>query len=644
MGYRGEDLDLRTPQTWSATAADLAGGHDPRARGSYAGRNEPIWVDETVLACCNHAYDVALLNRAGEVRLEHLLHALTRIDAAADALEARGVRVNALRRDTAAVIANDIPIALPNGKGTPRRSEQLEDVLRLAAREGARRNGPASIDDLLHVLLDVEPGLPGLLLLTRNSVRSGPYAEAPRPAFQPEPVDLRARAPAGGYYFNEPSRPLRADYLGTPTDSIQNSRLDALEQMVRAIGSDLALERKAFSTMLQDVQREVLAQRDETGRVSSGLQDRLQSVDTLIERRLGEFSRPWLQMNDRLQGLEHVVSNVRSGGSIDLGPVAERLSALERAIQNIKPSATADLAPVSDQIAYLERAVQSSASDASQRVSALADKIASFEAVLAGRAVTGDVKLDFAPLAQRLDMIEEAVLSREAATREIADQLRRQEDILAADRATFKEESERVIAEVGRITGLIDRESEETASAVLGSLTARLEGLAGVIESRHSDTAQALASNAASIAQLIERLGAAEQSALEGEHRVKELLRQYYQELAEVHDALKKINTNQHTIAGSLDQWRQDTSSTLSIMGSRMEIVEREATKPVPMIEALSATVDRMHKVTVERYYRRNRFWYWLFGTDDWVAASWPDQATRIADDARLQRPAPSRA
>jgi hypothetical protein len=42
-----------------------------------------------------------------------------------------------------------------------------------------------------------------------------------------------------------------------------------------------------------------------------------------------------------------------------------------------------------------------------------------------------------------------------------------------------------------------------------------------------------------------------------------------------------------------------------------------------------------MHRVTIERYFRRNRFWYWLFGTDDWVAASWPSQSHRIAEELK---------
>lgn len=622
MGYRGEDLDLRTPQTWSATAADLAGGGDLRGRpGAYGlNRNGPILVDEIVLACCNHAYDVALLNRAGEVRLEHMLHALTRIDAAAEALEARGVRVAALRRDTATVIASEIPIGMPNGKGTPRRSESFEEVLRLAAAHASRRNSPAGVDDVLHIIMDVEPGLPGLALIARNMARPASFNEPPlRTAYEPRAAEfqepVRPRMPAGTYYVNEPARAPRSEFYGSATDNVQNTRLDALEQMVRALGNDLAGERKGFSNLLQDIQREVSAQREDAGRLGGGLHERLQGVDSIIERRLGEFSRPWLQMNDRLQGLEHAMLNVRPSAATDLGPIGERL-------------------------ATLESAVQSSLAESTRQAQSLVDKVKSLETALAARPAVIDGKIDLAPLSHRLDMIEEAVLSREAATREISDRLRGQEDVLAADRATVRESHNKLLSELKTMAGLIDRESDETAAAVLDSLTARLEGLAGVIEGRHSETAQALASNAATIAQLIERLASTEIASREYTKRVAELQQNYAQELTEVHDALMKLNTNQHTLAGSIDHWRQDTASTMSIIGSRMETVERESAKPVALLESMGQTMDRMHKVTVERYYRRNRFWYWLFGADDWIASSWPAQASRIADDARLAKPA----
>ena len=148
MAYRGEDLDLRTPQTWVAAPAELSVSSELPVqqsgnRGGY--RSGPILVDETVLACCNYAYDVALANRSADVRVEHLLNAMSRIEAAAVALEGRGVRVAALRRETAAIIASEIPTAASNGSPSPHRSDELADVLRAASTVAARRNAAAAL-------------------------------------------------------------------------------------------------------------------------------------------------------------------------------------------------------------------------------------------------------------------------------------------------------------------------------------------------------------------------------------------------------------------------------------------------------------------------------------------------------------------
>ena len=55
---------------WGAISP--AGSGEPAANGTHgrtgAARSLPIWVDGTVLACCNHAYEIAGAHRAGEVR------------------------------------------------------------------------------------------------------------------------------------------------------------------------------------------------------------------------------------------------------------------------------------------------------------------------------------------------------------------------------------------------------------------------------------------------------------------------------------------------------------------------------------------------------------------------------------------------
>src|SRR5262245_11870180 len=133
MAYRGDDLDLRTQQGWSSSSRDAGAGEQPnwwtRSTIYKGGRSDPLWVDDNVMACCNHAYDLALAHRAPEVRLEHLINALTLNEAAAQVLEARGLSVAALRRDSGAAIANDIPAAT-RGKTQPRRSWALHEMLR----------------------------------------------------------------------------------------------------------------------------------------------------------------------------------------------------------------------------------------------------------------------------------------------------------------------------------------------------------------------------------------------------------------------------------------------------------------------------------------------------------------------------------
>lgn len=614
MAYRGEDLDLRTPRTWSASPADLAGWsqsetglNGPRSRGAYAaGRTGPIWVDETVLACVNHAFDVALAHRSGEVRLEHLLHALTRIDAAAEVLEARGVRVAALRRESATVIASELPVGLTNGKSTPRRSEELEHVLRASAGLGARRGVPAGIDELLHLILEVEPDLPGLVLLSRISARPAPVVQESlytRPVYVPEPryQEPERPRPAPVYYQDPapqpqpPPRPQRTEFGGTATDNIQNSRLDALEQMMRALSGDLSNERKVFTNTLQDMQRELLAQRDDASRMGGGLHDRLQSV-----------------MSDRFLNLEQAVANVATG----------------------RQGAAVDLVPLLDRIATLERAV-----------AAGLDRLNEAVLALDGRPLS-DVTVDFTPLTNRLDIIEEAVLSKDSDEgADIVARLRRLEDGLGVERtrateaasdlsqSLTRQKSEFAVSVLQPLMDALERQKSETVN--FQPLIQRVDQLQATIENRQAEAGQGLRL-------LSERMAGAERLVTEYAAKTTETQTANAGELAEVHDALMKLNSNQHTLAGSIDQWRAEGKQTVAglttqidTFGSRFASMESEVGRPMAMLDALTASVDKMHKVTVERYHRRNRFWYWLFGSDDWVAASWPSQAHRVTEELR---------
>jgi Clp amino terminal domain, pathogenicity island component len=618
MGYRGEDLDLRTPQTWSATPADLAGAGEfanPQ-NGPRGYRSGPIWVDETVLACSNHAFDVALAHRAGEVRLEHLLHALSRIDAAAEALEARGVRVAALRRDSATIIASDIPVGLPNGKGVPRRSEEFAQALRLAAASAARRNAPAGIEDLLNVLFDQRADFAASGLLQRNMARpvvretaveplpplTRYTAEPPRyqqaplqiesrpikpePRYMPEPPRYVPEAPR---YMPEPPRTVRTEYAATPVDTMQNNRIEALEQLVRNLSSDLASERQVVSGMLKDLSRETQAQRDDQGRMHSGLYDRLDTiergvtdpgrgappVESLLERlqtieggleaRLNDMSRSWAVLSDRLQTLEHAVRDASDDTSIS-NEIVERIS---RAI-------------------------------------------------------------DLKPIANRLDIIEEALLSHvPGGDGGVTDRLKSLEGEIARALASNT-------ASTGRMESLLagfERQRGDLAGQIAGPMIERFTALTSTNQNQQAAQYTAMSTAVSKMADrvdAVERAVAAEIETSAAKHQA------YTKDLGEVHDALMKLNQNQHTLAGSIDQWRTEATGDLSAISNRLGSLNRDSEGPMQAINGLTAQMDNMSKTIIERNHRRHRLWYWLFGTDDWIGTSWPSQVASV--EAERQR------
>ena len=194
MAYKGNDLDLR-PARQSAPAREAPGASEraANAAGARPASADPIPVDDTVLACCNCAYDVARFHGSEDVRLEHLLHALTRVGAAAEVLAELGIRVDTLRRETAVAIAAEMPAGALADHGTPHASVAFQDVLRRAADQAAKRSAPAGLPDLLRTVLGGGPGSPAATLLMRAAAdpqRLERWRDAP---LAPRSILLRRR-------------------------------------------------------------------------------------------------------------------------------------------------------------------------------------------------------------------------------------------------------------------------------------------------------------------------------------------------------------------------------------------------------------------------------------------------------------------
>ncbi|MBL8566212.1 MAG: hypothetical protein JNM89_10895 [Hyphomicrobiaceae bacterium] len=670
MGYRGQDLDVRTPQTWRAQPADLVGGkpvNGPRTRSYPVGEATPIWVDDTVLACTNHAYDVALAHRAGEVRVEHLIHALTRIDDASEILEASGIRVAALRREMATVIASEIPVGLANGSGSPRSSEAFETILRLASDRAEHTGAPASVSDLLHVMLELRPAGGGAEFIEHHMVRgarerSMQYRRpAPAPVYDaPEPQRERVRRPAGRYFVGETQTEPAPQ---TATDYVQNNRIDALEQMMRAISLQLT------------------SQRDDAGRLTGGVIDRLQSLETMFSARPQQNLDVLDVVMRRLDDLEQ---NLRDReASLDLSPVTGRLEQLEQSVRMLSPGDFSaitsrldqiewklgavpplpDFSPVLFRMDQLDNLVRQSQPIVNVDLSAIDSRVGDVERNLGytlSQSIAGldskiDSRLDLGTISSRLDIIEEALLGRDGImSSDFDSRLNGLSEAVSLQQTTIEDSRSSLTADVRDVAASLAEQSARIARTGEG-----IAELVRIVEAERSDDASALAAMGervellrTSIEDMTVRLEAEQQSQRQEistysqsvdaqATRANDALALHHAELKEVHEALMKLNANQHTLAESIDQWRSDAAGDLSVLASRIESMEREAGKPMALLATLSGNMEQMHKLTVERYHRRNRFWYWLFGTDDWVAASWPSQAERIEAERRaIARPA----
>jgi hypothetical protein len=343
MDYRGPDLDLRTSR-WSAASTDPSSWREanvppapqpapiPAAR-QPGQRSSPIWVDETLLACANHAYDVALAYRSAEVRLEHLLLAMARVEPAVVALEARGVRVASLRRDCAVAIAGDPPAAGAEG-ATPRRSPELEDVLRLAASRAAHTGRAAGVDDVVQALGEVGGDLPGADLVVRHFPRSRDFWGSLGPS------------------RSDGDRPLAVSGASMPGP-----------------GVDQAVVQRLFER-LSDMER--------------GFADRLAALEAALARQHVSAHTDLSPLDSRLSAIEsalHARANGDAGLAFDAG-FADRLATIEAALATERSERASAITTLSDEISGVRSAVRLAAQNSEAAQSALTEQLQQIAATL----------------------------------------------------------------------------------------------------------------------------------------------------------------------------------------------------------------------------------------------------------------------
>ena len=344
MSYKGRDLDLRTPQGpgGSEEMSTLAGWSLPPALG----RDGPIPVDQTVLACTNAAYDAAVFHGAREVRVEHLLYALTRVEAAREILEQHGVRPQQLRRDAAAAIVDEAaPLA---ANRIPRTASEFENLLRRAAGRAGHDDVPASVHDLMRAVLSYGPEVSSTALFLRS-------------AHDPQQLERWAAEPNRLSAFSAPSlQPAMAQEL--------MGRLEGVETAMRTLTAEVAADRKAMLDLMGEIHHELRSARqdntaaqpaivldkiEDVGRSVTGLSERFEAIRTFapgdgVNALAGRLSALESRLSEQPSAIADAVAYMLSdhpngaGGPLQLvgedsehapGTMAERLAELESVVR-----------------------------------------------------------------------------------------------------------------------------------------------------------------------------------------------------------------------------------------------------------------------------------------------------------------------
>ncbi len=559
MGYRGGDLELRTPQGLPASSrparsdSNVLNGWQTRAVPEE--RATPIWVDETVMECCNQAFELASAHRAGEVRLDHLLHALTVVDASVKVLEQQGIRAPALRRDTGARIAADTP--LPAGANPPRRSHEMQETLERASERAYARRRPVSVSDLISILLQAPRDWPGIdLVLEHTSDWS--LREAPEPRER-----VRVAAVSQQTMTTRPEA-VMPDFLKEGGWGSQPARPDKAAPAPSAMPAELTQILSQLSERLQSVEQ---------------MAGRLLSVDQLASR-----MQVIDQVAARMQSVEQAAARFQSVDKLDT-----RIDELQKAFS-----------AVAERLSGMESRIQDSSSSQAGTLTTIVDRISAVEGAM-GKANAGDA---FAAFEARLASIEKQT-SETTLLLQVADE---QLSALAA-RVTSPSTTDATLrGELSDITGAIDRQRTDILSAVSQSVRDGITTLDLKLDTQGEIGARLLQTETA-VTKLDGRIAESGQSLI--------------RELNQFHDNLVKININQQTIAAGMDQWRIDTTADLTMLNERMEDVERASSRVAHAQEAMQSSVQALQAWTMRWQTRRNRWRQALFGGLETRLANW---------------------
>ena len=430
------------------------------------------------------------------------------------------------------------------------------------------------------------------------------------------------------------------------TDTVQNTRIDAIERAIRDLTDDMARNRETFSSLMEELRDsnrngipDVL-ERPTNGHANPWHDDDATEVSYLIGRiesnvdaKFKELGRAWSVLGDRLKGLEQAVEELDEEQTTPFeltSDLDDRLKSLAAALDRLD-AFEKTLTTLPARLSELEHRLQAigSGGPSALDIELLTSKIDSVEQLI--KASDGDVELG--PVMSSLRDVEAGMRGVGGQLREVdartgdvnlileafGDRQQRMEGIIDAQQTQIADLL-RIVRDDFDFSGLADAKGDRDAMATLvgSAVTERFAGFS---------------------TQMQQRMGQLEELMKTSLDRPITVDGSGVFDASYLNDALSKIVANQHTLAESMaesmDESRTQAREDISAIAARLDRVENKPINAAALPEERFVEIsDRLKHIqstlpqhgsapVVAELDGWTRFKMWLFGTSDWYADSW---------------------
>ena len=550
-----------------------------------------IAEDETVLACCHHAHEVAKAHGAREVMLEHLVHALVRVPEAAQVMADRGINVESLKRESAGVISSEIPVDHTVIVAQLRASKDFNTVMHLAAAAASRRDErQLGARDLLEALLRFDPKSRVVRMIRRHA-NAGDIEE---------PVDPLAEVKGLMQRYADEQRDLRLalNELRNAQTGQSSTALVAIDDRMRGMERTLQAlatvsgDRDGLSERMKSVHDAILAHRNDT----RALADRVQMMERVVSTGgSGDNSA----LMERLKVVQDSIVAHRN----DTRAVADRLQTMERIVSTVGTNPGVNTGQlqtlIGDRFLSMQKTLENHRLDLARMEQSVADRVRMMEAKqLTSESIDGIARRLETVLTEKFKLLETATVNGKplvlpAGLDTLGDRMQGLERQVSAQRAELQGWQSAIEKDMKTLEDLMDLIPANDGPARPGIGEGEIQGLKQSIDLYRAETQRierlveqrlsglsgltGLNEKLTGLNGLGDRLMGVERSINTQRTEQSSIRGQLDGDLEQIRKAMMALGNAQQTLSGAIDDWRLNNSGDLSVISNRLASLEQIA-------------------------------------------------------------------